>query len=98
MTTINLNKELTIFEVQEFFSGCREFEVTQHDKNGTIRINLKVTDTVDYKCDSKGEFITPLEPIYTYKNIDTLIYRPTVQTLIRDIVQLGYRQHAELNK
>lgn len=74
-------------EVEHFFSECGEFEITKHDEVGTLKINLKCTKSVDYDDN--------MEPAYNYHDIYTLVYKPTIQTLIRTIENLGYRKHIE---
>lgn len=87
MQNLDLQKELTFEEVNHFFSKCSEYEISRHDEYGTIKINLKCLKQVDYDKD--------MNPQYTYHNISTLVYEPTIQTLIRDIENLGYRKHSE---
>jgi hypothetical protein len=96
INTLDLKKELTFEEVKHFFSQTAEYEVSEHDEHGTIKINLKVTSKVEYERDADGFMKTPLVPNYEYVNIDTLVYKPTLQTLIRDIASLGYRNHLEV--
>jgi len=86
MNNLDLQKELSFEEVQRFFSKCSEYEVSKNDDN-TIKLNLKFLKSVTYNPTTK-------EHTHEYHNIDTLLYRPTLQTLIRDINGLGYRSHA----
>ena len=87
MQNLDLQKELTFEEVKHFFSKCDEYEISKHDEHGTLKINLKCTKSVEYDNEMK--------PTYIYHNIYTLVYQPTIQTLIRDIQSLGYRKHLE---
>lgn len=87
ITNLDLQKELTLEEIQHLFSKTDELTATQADEN--IKLNLRVTTKVEYL----GPGIS--NPKYTYQDIDTLIYQPTIQTLIRDLMSLGYRKHLE---
>lgn len=98
MLNLDTQRLLSFEEVKHFFKDCNEFEITKEGTDGTIRINLKVTDTVDYEKDSRGNIIMPLKPRYTYKNYDTLVYQITVQTLIRHIVSLAYREGNDVER
>jgi len=84
MGKLDLQKELSFEEVEHFFSMCGEYTVTKNDSHGTIKIELKKTDTVDYDSN--------LKPSYTYKYTSLLIYHPTYQTLIRQIHTLGWNE------
>lgn len=80
MENLDLQKELSFEEVKHFFSKCDEFEISKHDDKGTFKINLKVEKEVSYRN---------IEPIISYHNYSTLIYKPTIQKLIRSILKLG---------
>lgn len=80
---LDLQKELSFEEVKHFFSKCDEYEISKHDDKGTFKISLKVLKDVDYGSEVNAE------PIITYENISTLVYKPSIQTLIRDIHKLG---------
>ncbi len=68
---MDVQKELTLEETQQFFSKCGEYTVEKFDDRGSITLifNDSLTD----------------------KECRTLIYRPTIQTLIRNISDLGWR-------
>jgi hypothetical protein len=83
MENLDLQKELSFEEVKHFFSKCGEFEISKHDDKGTFKINLKVEKEVNYSSDVNVELII------SNHNYSTLIYKPTIQKLIRAILKLG---------
>lgn len=87
---LELQEELTFEEVKHFFSYTQEYVVTQEPK-GVIKISLAVTKEVRFPNGLDGE------PEYDYIHLDSLILRPTIQTLIRNIESLGYRKHLEVD-
>jgi len=87
---LQLQKELSFEEVKHFFSYTDEYIVTQEPK-GVIKISLAVTKEVRFPNGLDSE------PEYDYVHLDTLILRPTIQTLIRQIESLGYRKHLEVD-
>ena len=68
---MDVQKELSLEEVENFFSICGEYKVEKLNDSGSIK--LSYTNGID------GE-------IYT-----KLMYKPSIQTLIRDINSLGWR-------
>jgi len=88
MEKLDLQKELSFEEVEHFFSDCGEYTVTRNDSNGTLKIEFGKTDTVEYDSN--------LKPSYTYKYTSILTYKPTYQTLIRNIHILGWNEANEI--
>lgn len=88
---LELQKELSFEEVEHFFSFTKEFTVTKDPANGCVKIQLAVLKEVKFPNGIDNE------PEYDYINLDTLIFRPTIQTLIRAIENLGYRKCAEVD-
>ena len=88
---LDLQKTLTLEEIQHLFSMTDELSAKQVEEN--IEVSLRVTTKVEYQ--------EAFKPIYTYEYIKALTYQPTLQTLIRQLISLGYRNHighAQRNK
>lgn len=87
MVKLNLLREMSFEEVKHFFSETDEYEVLRHGNPNTVKIRLRCVKSVTYN--------NRLEPTYIYHYIEMLVYRPTIQQLIRIIGSAGYSKHAE---
>ena len=87
ITKLDIDKELTFEEIKHLLSKTDEFSIKKQP-NKILKLTLKCTVSVGRSGN---------KPIYEYAYLDTLIYKPTLQTLIRDISGLGWRKHSEVD-
>lgn len=86
---LDLNKELTLEEVQFLFSGKKNFKIT-NGENDTFIINKIDKEPIGYDFEKK-------EYKYKEKVLTYDVYKPNFTDILDSMFRFGYYECVELN-